>query len=166
MNWMRDLRSTATATLSSMNAQPVGPQRPMYVDIFYAVYTNWLITFLERMSASCNAQFGIINQQQPIAFNHHPWHLAPLPPCHYHPQQPLPLTAIINCLQPQHTTNNRTTNGDMATPCHNDHQHNQRQWRTPENEHKQPHCSQTMASTHKQMQVMMSQGETAHLPPI
>ena len=116
MNWTCNLRSTAT--LSSMNAQPVGPQRLIYIDIFYAVYTNWLITFLERMLANSDARFGIINQQQPLAFNHHPWHLAPLPPCHYHPQQPLPLTAAIDHLQPQHTTNNRTTNGDVAMPHH------------------------------------------------
>jgi len=55
-----------------MNAQPVGPQRLIYIDIFYAVYTNWLITFLERMSANSDTQFGIINQQHPLAFNHHP----------------------------------------------------------------------------------------------
>jgi len=162
MNRMHDLRNTAT--LSSMNAQPVGPWRLIYVDIFYAVYTNWLIAFLERMSANSDAQFGIINQQQPLAFNQHPWHLAPPPLRHYHPQQPLLLTATIDCLQPWHTTNNGTTNCCHVT-SHNDHQHNQRWWRTPENEHKWPHCSQMMASTHEQTQAMTSQGETAHLPP-
>jgi len=30
----------------------------------------------------------------------------------------LPLTAAIDCLQPWHTTNNGTTNGDMAMPHH------------------------------------------------
>jgi len=150
MNWMCNLRSTAT--LSTMNAQPVGPQRLTYIDIFYAIYTNWLITFLERMSANSDTQFGIINHQQPLAFNHHPWHLEPPPLHHHHPQQPLLLTATIDHLQPRHTTNNGTTNGDVATP-----------W--PENRQKQPHCSQMTASTHERTQVMMSQGETAHLPP-
>jgi len=116
MNQTHDLRSTAT--LSSMNAQPVGPWRLIYIDIFYAVYTNLLIAFLERMLANSNAWFCIINQQQPLVFNHHPWHLAPPPLRHYHPQQPLPLTATINCLQPQHTTNNGTTNGNVAMPRH------------------------------------------------
>jgi len=108
MNWTHDLRSTAT--LSSMNAQPVEPWRLVYVHIFYAIYTNWLITFLERMLANSDVQFGIINQQQPLAFNHHP--------CHHHPQQPLLLTATINRLQPWHTTNNGETNSDVATPHH------------------------------------------------
>jgi len=70
------------------------------------------------MSANSDARFGIINQQQHLAFNHHPRHLAPPPLRHYHRQQPLPLTAAIDRLQPQHTTNNRTTNGDVATPRH------------------------------------------------
>jgi len=86
-----------------MSAQPVGPWRLIYIHIFYAVYTNWIITFLERMSANSDAQFGIINQQQHLAFNHHPWHLAPLPLHHHHPQQPLPLTAHC-CHQPPTTT--------------------------------------------------------------
>jgi len=116
VNQTCNLRSTAT--VSSMNAQPVGPQRLIYVDIFYALYTNWLIAFLERMSANSNAQFGVINQQQPLAFNHHPRHLSPPTPGHHHPQQPLLLTATINRLQPRHTTNNGTTNSNVATPHH------------------------------------------------
>jgi len=133
MNWTHDFRSTAT--LSSMNPQPLGPQRLIYVDIFYAVYTNWVIAFLERMSANSDAQFGIINQQHPLAFNHHPQHLAPPPLHHYHPQQPLlPLTAYNHSTQP-------TMEWPMAMwQCHimshNNHQHNQRQRRMPENEHK------------------------------
>jgi len=70
------------------------------------------------MSANSDARFGIINQQQHLAFNHHPRHLGPPPPHHYHHQQPLPLTAAIDCLQPRHTTNNGTTNGNMAMPRH------------------------------------------------
>ena len=48
MNQRCNLRSTAT--LSSLNAQPVGPWRLIYIHIFYAVYTNWLVAFLESVT--------------------------------------------------------------------------------------------------------------------
>jgi len=122
---MCNLRSTAT--LSSMNAQPLGPWRLIYVHIFYAVYTNLLIAFLERMSANSDDQFGIINQQQHLAFNHHPRHLSLAPPP--------PITTIPNshCHSlPPSTAYNHGTQPTMEQPMamwqhhvtsHNDHQH-------------------------------------------
>jgi len=39
---------------------------------------------------------------------HDTWHQPPSPTA----------TATIDCLQPWHTTNNKTTNSEVATPCH------------------------------------------------
>jgi len=119
------------------------------------------------MLANSDTWFGIINHQQPVAFNHHPWHLALPPWHHHHPQQPLPLTTAINCLQPWHTTNNGTTNSDVAMP-HHEPQQPPAQPQTMKNTQKwtQRTPPLTNDSQHPWMDTSkMSQGETAHLPP-
>jgi len=95
MNQTHDLRTTAT--LSIMNAQPVEPQRLTYICIFYAVYTNWLIAFLERMLANSDTQFGIINHQQ------HPPSMTPSATTPASPPSPT-ATATHCCHQPPTTT--------------------------------------------------------------
>jgi len=64
------------------------------------------------------------------------------PPCITTIPNSLPLTATIDRLQPRHTTNNGTTNSDMATPHHE-----------PQQPPVQP---QTMKNTRKRTQMMAS----------
>jgi len=121
--------------------------RPLKVKQLTSVSTIFGWPWPNWASANTNAQFGIINNQQPLSSHHHPWHLAPLPHvttvpnshsrCRlpstaynhstwppmamwqhhitsHNDHQDLPLTAAIDCLQPQHTP----TNGNVATPHH------------------------------------------------
>jgi len=93
--------------------------------------------------------------------------------CHHHPH----VTTIPNshcCSLPSLTTYNHGTQPTTEQPTvtwqhhimsHNDHQHNPRRWRTPENKNKWPHCSQTMASTHERTQAMTSWGRSYQCPP-
>jgi len=103
-------------------------------------WPNWV-------SANANAQFGVINNQQPLSPNHHPQHLTPPPH----------ITTVPNshgCSQLPSTTYNHGTRPPMAMwQCHitssNDHQ----DW--------QP---QTMNNTHKWIQTtLLLTNDSQHL---
>jgi len=126
--------------------------------IFGWPWPNWA-------SANTDAQFGIINNQQPLSSHHHPQHLAPLPhittvpnshsyhwlpttTAHDHQWQcgntmSLAATTTRTChSQLPSTAYNHSTHPPMAMwQLHvthpNDHQNSHRWQRTPKNEHKE-----------------------------
>ena len=90
-----------TSKTATMSAQPSRPQRLYKVNIFYAVHTNCLPTFLERMSV--NSTSGNYADDRSVTPSFNPPPLSTMP-THVTASPPQPMATTTHDTHPRPTT--------------------------------------------------------------